>query len=172
MTYANDNDLEVWRPIASLPEYIASSHGRIMCVPRLGNGRKSHGGKPYPGVWSPTANRYILQFRRKTYKVARLVCEAFHGPAPAETPVCMHLDENSRNNRPENLAWGTQKANLNAPGFLARSSRSRMGRAHVRLSPAQRREIISRAASGEIKADLAKEYGIAPCTVSNMTRAA
>jgi hypothetical protein len=30
----------------------------------------------------------------------------------------MHLDENSRNNRPENLAWGTQKENLNAPQFL------------------------------------------------------
>jgi hypothetical protein len=32
--------------------------------------------------------------------------------------VCMHLDENSRNNKPENLAWGTQKENLNAPGFI------------------------------------------------------
>jgi hypothetical protein len=30
----------------------------------------------------------------------------------------MHLDENSKNNRPENLAWGTQKENLNAPGFI------------------------------------------------------
>ena len=31
----------------------------------------------------------------------------------------MHLDENARNNKPENLRWGTQKENLNAPGFIA-----------------------------------------------------
>lgn len=50
-----------------------------------------------------------------------MVCEAFHGvqPHPYPQSVCMHLDENSRNNRPENLAWGSQKENLNAPGFVA-----------------------------------------------------
>jgi hypothetical protein len=30
----------------------------------------------------------------------------------------MHLDENAANNRADNLAWGTQRENLNAPGFL------------------------------------------------------
>ena len=30
----------------------------------------------------------------------------------------MHLDENAANNRASNLRWGTQKENLNAPGFL------------------------------------------------------
>lgn len=111
-----------WRAIPSLPEYMASSDGLIMRAPFYGpmpkGGDRHYGGEPYPGVWSPTDNRYILQFRGRTYKIARLVCEAFHGPATDDRPVCMHLDENSRNNRPENLAWGTQKENLNAPGFL------------------------------------------------------
>ena len=31
----------------------------------------------------------------------------------------MHLNEDSSDNRPENLMWGTQKENLNAPGFIA-----------------------------------------------------
>ena len=119
MTAANDNTLEVWRPIPSLPEYIASSHGRLMRVPWLGKGRKSYGGVPTAGQWAACDRRMVLQYRGKTYKIARLVCEAFHGPAPAGKPVCMHLDENSRNNRPENLAWGSQKENLNAPGFIA-----------------------------------------------------
>ena len=48
-----------------------------------------------------------------------MVCEAFNGPPPFEGAVCMHLDENSTNNRSDNLAWGTQKENLNAPGFIA-----------------------------------------------------
>jgi hypothetical protein len=55
----------------------------------------------------------------KTFKVARLVCEAFHGPPPVERAVVMHLDDDPGNNRPENLKWGTQKENLNAPQFIA-----------------------------------------------------
>jgi hypothetical protein len=50
-------------------------------------------------------------------KVHRAVCEAFHGPAPFERAVVIHIDEDAHNNRPENLKWGTQKENLNAPGF-------------------------------------------------------
>ena len=52
-------------------------------------------------------------------KVHRLVCEAFHGPAPFAGAVVIHLDEDATNNRPENLRWGTQKENLNMPGFIA-----------------------------------------------------
>ena len=39
-------------------------------------------------------------------------------PRAKDKPCVLHKDENSRNNRPENLMWGTQKENLNAPGFL------------------------------------------------------
>lgn len=121
---ANDNfSGEVWRAIPSLPEYIASSEGRIMRLPHRSampkGGDRPYGGEPYFGVWSEEDNRFIVQFRGKTFKIARLICEAFHGSAPDDKPVCMHLDENSRNNRPTNLAWGSQKENLNAPGFLA-----------------------------------------------------
>jgi len=30
----------------------------------------------------------------------------------------MHIDENAANNRADNLRWGTQKENLNAPGII------------------------------------------------------
>jgi hypothetical protein len=61
---------------------------------------------------------FLLVYRGKNYKVHRLVCEAFHGPAPEGKNVVIHLDENALNNKPENLRWGTQKENLNAPGFI------------------------------------------------------
>jgi len=79
-------------------------------------GVRSYGARARRGTWD--GDRYILTMKQKTYRVARLVCEAFHGPAPSEKSVCMHLDENSRNNDPSNLQWGTQKENLNAPGFI------------------------------------------------------
>lgn len=133
-------------------------------------GARPYGGEPTQGVWSPDDRRYIIQFRGRTYKIARLICEAFHGLAPAGKPVCMHLDENSRNNRPSNLAWGSQKENLNAPGFVA-ASRRKVGPSR-KLSPEERARLIERAARGEVKAALAREYGVAACTVSNMTRVA
>ena len=83
-----------------------------------GGGFRHYGGQPNWGVWNKQDGRFITVHKGHTYKVHRLVCEAFHGPGHASKPVVMHLDENAANNRANNLQWGTQKENLNAPGFL------------------------------------------------------
>lgn len=107
--------------MSSVPGLLASSHGRIMVEPYTApmprGGERAYGGIPVGGQWD--GKRFIYCRGSKTYKLARLVCEAFHGAPPDDKPVCMHLDENSRNNRSSNLAWGSQRENLNAPGFLA-----------------------------------------------------
>lgn len=113
--------IEAWAPIPSQPGLLASSEGRIMVEPYTASlpkgGVRVYGGKPTAGQWD--GSRFVYARRGyKTQKVHRLVCEAFNGP-PQDGQVCMHLDEKSANNRPENLAWGTQKENLNAPGFIA-----------------------------------------------------
>ena len=111
---------EIWQVVPSVPGLLASTRGRILVVPTVGTmphgGPRHYGSRARRGSWDGA--RYIFQWKGKTYKVARLVCEAFHGPAPDGKTVCMHLDENSRNNAPTNLQWGTQKENLNAPGFI------------------------------------------------------
>lgn len=81
-------------------------------------GVRQYGGQPHFGVWNKADCRFTLVYKGKTYKVAQLVCEAFNGRKSADDSVCMHLDENAANNRPSNLAWGTQKENLNAPAFV------------------------------------------------------
>lgn len=82
-------------------------------------GMRQYGGQPHFGVWDKTDGRFTVFHKGKTYKVHQLVCEAFHGPKPSESSVCMHVDENAANNAPENLKWGSQKENLNAPAFKA-----------------------------------------------------
>lgn len=105
----------------SEPRLMVSSAGRIMIIPYLGRmpdgGPRQYGGDPHFGT--PNDGRLIFVFRNRSYKVAQLVCEAFNGPRPFETAVCLHRDEDFKNNKPRNLKWGTQKENLNAPGFLA-----------------------------------------------------
>lgn len=85
--------------------------------------------------------RYIYNYRGKNYKVHRLVCEAFHGPAPFEKAVVMHLDDDATNNKPENLAWGTQKQNLNTPAFIA-YCKSRTGENSPTVKGKARRESL------------------------------
>jgi hypothetical protein len=98
--------------------------GRILVEPFEGEmpygGTRYYHGKPRHGTWQASSGggRFIFTYRQRTLRVARLVCEAFHGEPTPETPVCMHIDENATNNRPDNLRWGTQKENLNAPGFI------------------------------------------------------
>lgn len=119
----------IWKPVPSKPGIMANNIGQIKLPNRTAMmpnggireyktkpvyGAKSRAGKnaryEYYSYWSPKYGHM---------KIHRLVCEAFHGPPPFERAVVIHLDENALNNRPENLKWGTQKENLNMPGFIA-----------------------------------------------------
>jgi hypothetical protein len=112
---------ELWRRVPSAPHFLASTEGRIMVEPYEGSmpngGTRQYGGEPHFGIWNKQDARFIIVHKGKTYKISQLICEAFNGPRPFDGAVCMHVDENAANNRPDNLEWGTQKQNLNAPRF-------------------------------------------------------
>ena len=125
-----------WKPIPSIPGAYANDLGQIK-LPEA-KAKMPHGGeriyktKPVYGVKrraSKTARHeyFGILYRGKNYKIHRLLCEAFHGPPPPDLPVVIHKDENALNNKPDNLKWGTQKENLNMPGFIA-YCRSRTGK--------------------------------------------
>jgi hypothetical protein len=124
---------EIWKPVPSAPRMRASSWGRARLDPIVydlpNGGMKQTSPIATYGYASETTGlagfRMIYRTKHKTYKVARLVCEAFHGP-PFDRAVAMHLDDDPANNRPENLKWGTVKENLNTPQFL-NYCRSRTG---------------------------------------------
>ncbi len=163
---------EEWRAIPSLPEYEASTLGRIRRLvterPMPHGGVRQYGGHAWFGAWEGGQRRFILQFRGKTHKVARLVCEAFNGPAPPGMPDVMHDDEDSRNNRPGNLKWGNQHLNLNYPGFRAHSSEARRGCRINVLPDADIAVIKRRILNGDVMAKIARDYGVSACHISNI----
>ena len=120
--------MEVWKPVKSKPGVMASSYGRIMLPAREAEmpngGKRIYETKPTWGCetrGSKNASHVYMALWSRHYgnlKIHQLVCEAFHGPRPFPSAVVIHIDENARNNKSENLKWGTQKENLNAPGFI------------------------------------------------------
>lgn len=136
---------EVWKPVPSAPGVLASSLGRILLPPRhapMSNGgyriyttEPSYG---FEAKSNPSASHVYMMINYrpwggspKSKKVHRLVCEAFHGEPPFDGAVVIHIDEDATNNNPSNLRWGTQKENLNAPGFIE-YCKGRVGDLHPR----------------------------------------
>jgi len=124
----NSEDEEVWRVVPSTEGVLASNFGRIMRVPHVGEmpggGARHYETKPNSGVIKRSKVGAQHSYKAVWYrnignlKVHRLVCEAFHGPMPFENAVVLHINEDAHDNRSTNLLWGTQKENLNAPGFV------------------------------------------------------
>ena len=111
---------EIWRAVPGYDGVKASSFGRVWFPSRTVRGR-TYKTAPTFGQWAVYKNqgRFIVMMRSYgTLKIARLVCLAFKGEPPPGKPYCLHIDEDPRNNKPGNLEWGTQKKNLNAPGFV------------------------------------------------------
>lgn len=104
---------EEWRPVPDWP-YEVSNLGRIRRTTTVNNrwlaGRLlKPSGKHHQG-----RDRQLLYGegrRRRAVALHRLVCAAFHGPAPADKPLVRHLDGNPSNNRSDNLAWGDYREN-------------------------------------------------------------
>lgn len=139
---------EIWKPIPSIDGAFASSDGRVLFPPRNdavmpNGGIRTYSSKPTFGYEEKTATarsdsgkRMIIRWRCKTYKIHRLVCEAFHGLAPSEKSIVLHINEEPTDNRAENLRWGTRKENQNFPkakaAFMARTGENSPWAIHLK----------------------------------------
>ena len=98
---------EEWRIIAEFPDYAASSLGEIKRVqPDLLNHRLT--GRPLKQALSSTGYAQVSLCRdakARSVRVNRIICAAFHGPAPAPDYHAAHNDGDRLNNRADNLRW-------------------------------------------------------------------
>jgi len=70
----------------------------------------------------------------KVRRVHRLVCETFHGLAPAGNDIVLHKDEYKDNNNKDNLEWGNPQQNCqdwvqSRGGIMPRHSLAKIRRA-------------------------------------------
>lgn len=111
---------EEWRPVVGYEGlYEVSSVGRVRSldmkgVDRLGRKYSSPGiiRKLQNGAGGHKTVDLKVAGRRQTRQIHRLMAIAFL-PNPEELPFVRHLNDNSWDNRLENLAWGNMSDNLN-----------------------------------------------------------
>lgn len=146
---------EIWKPIASAPDYLASNLGRIKRA-RVVEG--SHG-RPLRQTGSPyLAIAISINGKEQTRKVHALVCEAFHGAAPMKQEV-RHLDGNRKNNHADNLCWGTRIQN-HADKRLHRTQPVGARCYQAILTERLVLEARARIANGEGLASIARQLGV------------
>lgn len=149
------------RACPSYPGYLASEDGDIysvaLCeIPRLLKGY-------FQRYWviGITINGVV-----KMTKKHHMIADAFHGPKP-EGLIVRHLNDDRKDNRPQNLCYGTHKDN---------SADKARNRGTSKFYQGPRRRHLSRFEAQEIRkikhqmtlSEAAGIYGVTPTTISKI----
>lgn len=176
--------MEIWKQINDWP-YEVSDNGRVRRS--VGDGHNAISGHILKS--RPDKDGYIIVHlckngKPKTFKVHRLVCEAFNGPALNKTDYeCQHINGTRSDNTPLNLKWGTPKTNAQDRD-LHGNTRKGENHSKSRLSQQEvdclRQEYFNlkqtRISEGKIRIKrtdrikLSKKYGININTLASLVR--
>lgn len=167
----NVSDAERWLPIGDWPGYDVSDFGRVRSswgaglVKGVGRGRRTLGcdWKLKAQATAKSGHKMVSLTRNHTrdemtFRVHRLVLEAFVGPCP-EGMECCHNDGNPANNHVSNLRWDTNQSN--------QIDKLKHGVSGVaKLGPDDIPAIWSRLVAGESGAKIGRDYLVSTATIS------
>jgi hypothetical protein len=175
-----------WLPIPGFDGYEASDRGNIQSLDRVvkrtgpkGNQQRRKGvllkvtiQRARHGTGTPyrTVTLYGPDGKRPGQKVGVLVLTAHVGPRPSGL-LMRHLNDDSLDDRLENLAWGTYPENGH-DAFVNGRLRNRAGEAHhlAKLTEADVRVIRAAAAAGASRKGIAATYGVHKGTIGDVVR--
>jgi hypothetical protein len=161
----------VLKRIPGWPGYSAGSDGHIYSFrPRNHNAKAPATPRrrsEYIDPYGYTAICLSVKPNRKTFRVHRLICIAFHGLPTLGVEVC-HGPRGRLDNTPENLSWGTHSKN-NGEDQL-RDGKDRNGERHPlhKLTLEQVMDIRSRYEQGETQRSLSREFGVCNQQISRI----
>jgi len=124
------DEVESWRIVPSEPHYEVSNLGRVRsldfqvtCIGKGGNlYTRSHRGRMLKPVLQPGTGYFEITVDSARYvnnrrvprrrSIASMVLEAFVGSRPSKQHQSRHLDDDPKNNKLTNLAWGLHADNM------------------------------------------------------------
>jgi len=165
--HLNEKEREIWKDVSGHEgHHQVSNLGRVRSLKLRGNC------KPYsePKILKQFSweNGYMrVQMARQETSVHRLVLETFVGPCPKGCEAA-HLNGVRSDNRLDNLKWVTRKENhSHKKAHGTHQSGEKNGCA--KMTDDQARDIKSRCLiKGETRTSLAREFGLALTTVSDL----
>lgn len=170
---------EEWRIIAGFPDYAVSSEGRVKRLVPDARNHTCRVLRPYLNNKGYEVVTLSGDSGLRKRLVNRLVCTAFHGPAPAGRPDAAHNDGDRLNNRESNLRWASRSENMEDSrrhgtmavgerhGRTTKPERTPRGEQHGHAKLTDREVAEIRNADRTIGSGraLAKKYGVSPATI-------
>lgn len=154
-----------WKACPSFPDYEVSEDGDVRRV-RGGYGPKVICQEERPVGYFSVRIQNETGWRHAN--VHRLVAETFLGRCPEGKRLVAHIDGNGKNNHFSNLRWSTHKENEQDKIRHQRNPRGSRAGASV-LNEGQVKEIKHLLLSGVSQPQIAKKFGVARTTVSNIS---
>jgi len=168
---------EIWKPCPDFETvYRVSNLGRIQ---RISGAQGTHVGhilKPTVGTGGYLVAGLSVKAETTRVQINRVICRAFHGPAPSEVHQAAHNNGNKQDNRAVNLRWATPKENQ--ADRKVHGTASITGRLpgelnpNVKISADDVLEIRKLCAAGAYQAEAAKRFGITQGAISKIVRGA
>jgi len=169
---------EIWKDVAGyVGLYKVSNLGRVKRLARIGVDCIGRPFKRHEMILKPNMikggyyqQKLTLNTKEINLLLHRIVCEAFHGPAPVGKDYVNHILPDKSNNRSDNLEWCSSQENMNHAvlnGLKPRGSATNVNK----LSEEQVVEICRVFDSGEAtKSELSRMYGVGHSTISYIIR--
>ena len=160
---------EIWKPVPGYEgQYEVSNQGRVRSLDRqvlcAGAIKGLYLSRKKGRILRPGPSNYghlsVVLGRRQTRMVHDLVLRAFVGPPPAKHECC-HNNGNPKDNRLENLRWGTRSQNnIDAVkhGVKGKLTSEQVIEIRNRLKTYRRGDQVK----------LANEFGVSACTISSI----
>lgn len=142
---------EEWRPVEGWPGYWISSIGRVWRDAHFDTLGRRVSAKYLKRAAGRREVTLLAPGIRKCASVANMMLRAFVGPPPSlGMDKARHLDDNVDNNTLPNLAWGTQRDNVNDAvrnGKLGAGSPAALRVSEWRRGKPRPREIVEKVAA-------------------------
>lgn len=160
-----------WRKIDGFPGYEVSSLGAVR------SNKRGKWGVLLPSRGNKQGRAIVTLYRggAQSYRlVSRLVCAAFHGPAPEGFPFACHANGDCTNDRADNLAWGSPQSNMDdrdKPGRTQKGEThyaAKMDSGRVREIRRLYEEWKKERKYGSGPSFLAKKFGVPVCRVESI----
>ena len=113
--------------------YEANNLGEIRSVPHYSKNRYSYFKRRSTTLKQQLRGKYLVvditfKGKKKKYSVNRLILSSFNPDGWFEGAECHHIDENSLNNKLDNLMWLSSLENINWGDRVQRIATNRLGK--------------------------------------------